>query len=286
MTPSPPGRSVEGAGAPGPSPTGSSASGLPVELAAVSPLPYRSLNPTTKVVIAICETIVAFVLGGFVAPVLVLLAVLGSAALSRALRAAGVVAAVASPVIGSILLINTFLLPGATDPIVRLGPLAPTHSGLRFGIEVALRLMAMSLALALVYLTTEMDDLLADVERRGFGRRATFVVGATLQTVPRTIERAAEIVDAQRARGLDTEGRFWRRARGVVPLAAPLIFGALTDVEERTMALEARGFSAPGKRTPLRVPRDRARERALRWALAALVVAVLALHVAGVAAIG
>ena len=255
---------------------------LPVQLAAISPLPYRSLNPTTKVVLAVAETIVALVLGGLVAPSIVLALVLGSAALARSLRAAGVVAAVASPVVGSILLINTFLLPGATDAILRLGPLAPTYSGLRFGMEVALRLMAMSLALALVYLTTEMDDLLADFERRGLGRRAVFVVGAALQTVPRMVERAAEIVDAQRARGLDTEGRFWRRARGVVPLAAPLIFGALTDVEERTMALEARGFSAPGRRTPLRVPRDRALERGLRWSVTVALIGVLALHVAGV----
>ena len=46
----------------------------------------------------------------------------------------------------------------------------------------------------------------------------------------------------------------WRRARGVVPLAAPLVFGALTEVEERTMALEARAFTAPGRQTLLRVP--------------------------------
>ena len=106
-----------------------------------------------------------------------------------------------------------------------------------------------------------------------------FVVGAALQTVPALIERAGEIVEAQRARGLDTEGRPWRRARGVLPLAGPLVFGALAEVEERTMALEARAFSSPAPRTLLRVPRDRSSERLLRWSLAAVLVAVLILRV-------
>ena len=99
--------------------------------------------------------------------------------------------------------------------------------------------------------------------------------------VPRTIERAAEIVDAQRARGMDTEGRFWRRARGVVPLAAPVVFGALTEVEERTMALEARAFSAPGRQTLLRTPEDGAFDRILRWAAVAAIAAVVGLRIAG-----
>jgi energy-coupling factor transport system permease protein len=99
--------------------------------------------------------------------------------------------------------------------------------------------------------------------------------------VPRTIERAGEIVDAQRARGMDTEGRFWRRARGVVPLAAPVVFSALTEVEERTMALEARAFSAPGRQTLLRIPADGARDRVLRWTALLGLVAVVGLRIAG-----
>ena len=51
----------------------------------------------------------------------------------------------ASPIVGSILLINLFLLPGAADPIARLGPLAPTWSGLWFGLETTARLLAFSL---------------------------------------------------------------------------------------------------------------------------------------------
>lgn len=225
---------------------------------------------------------VAFLLGTWSGPIAVVIATIAVAAVTRTTRAIGLTAVVAAPIYGSILLINTFLLPGARDAIFHLGPFAPTWTGLAFGVQVALRLLAISFALALVYLTTAPSDLLADLERRGLGRRAAFVVSSALDAVPRTIERASEIVDAQRARALDTEGHVWRRARGVVPLAAPVIFGALTDVEERTMALEARGFSAPGRRTVLKELPDDSLQRAARWAMVALVVLLAAAAATGV----
>lgn len=242
---------------------------------------YRSTNPSTKLAIAALEVAAAFVVPGWPAPVAVLAVVLAVAAAARRLRGLAAIGLAASPIVLSILLINLFLLPGARDPIGRLGPLAPTWSGLWFGLLTVTRLFAFSAAIALVYLTTEIDDLLADLAHRGLGRRAVFVVGAAVQTVPRTIERAGEIVAAQRARGMDTEGRIWRRARGVIPLAAPVVFGALAEVEERTMALEARAFSAPGRQTLLRVPPDRAADRLLRWAALLAIAAIVGSRIAG-----
>jgi energy-coupling factor transport system permease protein len=154
-------------------------------------------------------------------------------------------------------------------------------SGLLFALQVILRLLAASVAIGVAYLTTPPDDLLADLERRGLGRRAVFVVGTALATVPRTVERAREIIDSQRARGLDTEGRVWRRARGVVPLVGPMLLGSLSEVEERTLALEARAFSAPGRRTLLRVPRDTLPERIGRPVLLTLAIGAIILNAAG-----
>lgn len=185
------------------------------------------------------------------------------------------------PIVISILLVNTFFYPDATDVIVALGPVTATWTGLAQALQATLRVEAFALSVALLGLTTSTDDLLDDLEHRGVGRRAIFVIGSAIRTIPRMAERAGEIVDAQRARGLDTEGSVWRRIRGVVPLAGPLILSALAEVEERTMALEARAFSAPGKRTTLRPLIDRTWERVLRWALVVAAVALLSLSVAG-----
>jgi energy-coupling factor transport system permease protein len=185
------------------------------------------------------------------------------------------------PIVISILLVNTFFYPSATDVIVALGPVTATWTGLAQALQATLRVEAFALSVALLGLTTSTDDLLDDLEHRGVGRRAIFVIGSAIRTIPRMAERAGEIVDAQRARGLDTEGSAWRRIRGVVPLAGPLILSALSEVEERTMALEARAFSAPGRRTTLRPLIDRTWERVLRWALVVAAVALLSLSVAG-----
>ena len=87
-----------------------------------------------------------------------------------------------------------------------------------------------------------------DLERRGLSPRFAFVALATLEAVPAMVERASVIASAQRARGLDTEGSFRARLRGVLPLVGPVILSSLTEVEERSLALEVRAFGRPGRR--------------------------------------
>ncbi|HYL41464.1 MAG TPA: energy-coupling factor transporter transmembrane component T, partial [Candidatus Binatus sp.] len=166
---------------------------LPRELLEPPTGPYRGLSPATKLVIGLCEAAIAFFGGAWTGPLVVLSIVLVSGAIAGVLRGLVTVALLAFTVIGAILLVNTFFLPGATDAIVRLGPLAPTWSGLRFGIQVALRLLAFSLSLVLVYLTTGVEDLLDDLERRGLGRRPVFVIGSATRLVPRMAKRASDI---------------------------------------------------------------------------------------------
>jgi energy-coupling factor transport system permease protein len=242
---------------------------------------YRSLNPTTKLVISFAEALVAFGVRGWTGPVVVLIILGLSASVARVGRGFVPYLIATLPLIVSILLVNAFLYPGATDRIITIGPLGPTWTGLTAAVEAALRVIAFAMSVALLALTTVPDHLIADLERRGLGRRAMFVIGAALRTIPRMAERAGEISDAQRARGLDTEGRIWRRIRGVVPLAGPLIFGALTDVEEITMALEARGFSAPQRRTMLRAFPDSSRQRVARWLMFTGSVVLVGLAVTG-----
>lgn len=185
------------------------------------------------------------------------------------------------PIALSVLLVNLFFLPGGRDVLFDVGPLRATREGLALAVEVLARLFAIAGAIGLFYLTTPTRELVLDLERRGVSSRLTFVVLASVRMVPEMLERAARITAAQRARGLDTEGTPLRRARGIFPLAAPALLGALADVEERTLALEARGFSAPRRRTLLWSPPDSALERVVRWALILTVPALILARAAG-----
>jgi energy-coupling factor transport system permease protein len=137
--------------------------------------------------------------------------------------------------------------------------------------------MAISLSIGQFILTTEPRAFVFDLERRGISPRFAFVAVATIEAVPNLVERASVISESQRARGLDTEGSLRARIGGFVPLIGPVILSSLTDVEERSLALESRAFSRPGKRHLLWAMGDTSWERVLRWALVLfLVVAALA----------
>ncbi len=89
------------------------------------------------------------------------------------------------------------------------------------------------------------------------------------------VERAGVIQAAQRARGLDTEGSVRARLRGVMPLVGPVVLSSLTEVEERSLALEVRAFGRPGRRHLLwQIPDSRAQLFVRILAIAALVIAV------------
>ena len=199
---------------------------------------------------------------------LVLVAVVVPAVLSGILpRLVRTSLLVSLPIALSAVIVNVFFFPGGRDVILQLGPIAATREGLDFAVQILARIAAISGAITLFYLTTRPADLVVDLERRGISGRAAFVANASVQTVPRMVELAASIVAAQRARGLDTEGSLGRRLRGIVPIVGPVILGSIADVEERTMALEARGFTRPGRRTLLWAPPDRPAERVARWLL-------------------
>jgi energy-coupling factor transport system permease protein len=95
------------------------------------------------------------------------------------------------------------------------------------------------------------------------------------------VDRASVIASAQRARGLDTEGSIRARLRGLLPLVGPVILSSLTEVEERSLALEVRAFGKPGKRHLLwRMP-DSTAQLLVRIALVAALLIAIGLRLTG-----
>jgi energy-coupling factor transport system permease protein len=182
---------------------------------------------------------------------------------------------VAGPVIVAVVLVAGLTRPGV-HVVAVIGPFDVTAEGLDFAARITLRLLVMAGALVLFGLTTPVRSVVADLERRGTSPRVAYAVAATLDAVPAMLERGRSIRDAQRARGLDTEGSVGARLRGVLPLAAPAVLGAIHDVEAQTLALETRGFGRPGTRHVLWAPPDSSTERVARWALVAAVVVLVA----------
>jgi energy-coupling factor transport system permease protein len=178
------------------------------------------------------------------------------------------------PIAVSVILVSVFTRAGSTV-LFEIGPFDATLEGVDFAGQTLIRLLAISLSIGLFVLTTDPRAFVLDLERRGVPPRFAFVAVAALEAVPTLVERAATIAESQQARGLDTEGSLRARLRGLLPIVGPVIVTALTDVEERSLALESRAFSRPGRRELLWSMPDSTPERALRWVLVAGLVALI-----------
>ena len=88
--------------------------------------------------------------------------------------------------------------------------------------------------------TQEKDFVLA-LEKSGMSAKASYVVLSTLQMVP-VLKKT--IMNAQKARGVETEGNLLVRAKVFVPTIIPLVLSSIAGTEERALTLEARGFSS------------------------------------------
>lgn len=178
------------------------------------------------------------------------------------------------PIVLSLFLIQGLLFPPADATPLPLGPLTLTYEGPLFVFVVGMRLCVLTGAMLLVLQTTHPADLVHALTQRGLPRSIGYILLVSLQIVPDMLARAQAILDAQRARGLQTEGGL-RRIRALVPLVGPLVVGALLDVEERALAIESRAYMTPGPKTYLRQVVDTPRQRVFRWLLLPALVGVV-----------
>jgi energy-coupling factor transport system permease protein len=125
-------------------------------------------------------------------------------------------------------------------------------------------------------LTTHPSELMSDLTRRGLPGQFAYVIISSLQILPQMQAKAQTIISAQRSRGLDTESSFFRRAGAIVPLVGPLVFGSLVEVEERAIAIEARGFTSTRAKTSLYSIPDTSIDKIIRWVLVIIIIITLA----------
>jgi len=141
-----------------------------------------------------------------------------------------------------------------------------------------MRIFVMVSSFTVFLLTTHPSELMSDLSRRGLPGQFAYVIISTLQILPQMQAKAQTIIAAQRSRGLDTESSFLRRAGSLIPLVGPLVFGSLVEVEERAIAIEARGFTSTRLKTSLHDIPDTNSDRLIRWTLAVLVLVSLAVR--------
>jgi energy-coupling factor transporter transmembrane protein EcfT len=183
--------------------------------------------------------------------------------------------AVSLPFILSVVIIQS-LFWGKGTPIFEFWIFSPKVEGALFAVISVGRIILVMAGFILFAMSTRPDTLMISLKQVGVPSSLAYIIVTTLQIIPRFQSKASTILDAQRSRGLETEGNLLTRSRAVVPIILPLVLGSLVEVEERAIAIEARGFNSTLKETSLiEIPDSKAQFLVRRGFILLMILSVL-----------
>jgi energy-coupling factor transport system permease protein len=243
--------------------------------------PLHNLNPLTKLTLAFGLTFVGFLSPWYWMPVwIILLMIIPLSFVARVQREyLNAAWRLIFPATGFLFAMQALFQPIGKTIIFQIWFLHVTRESLAFAFENASRIFTMVSSFTLFLLTTHPSELMSDLTRRGLPSQFAYVFISTIQIIPQMRAKAQTIIAAQRSRGLNTEGSFVKRVGALLPLVRPLVFGSLVEVEERAIAIEARGFTSTHQKTSLREIPDKPFDKGARWILLLVVLAVIAARI-------
>ncbi len=226
-------------------------------------------HPFCKVFYILLVGVAAYFEPGTAAAAATLLALnLGLAALGRVLLPTWKFCRrILLPIAVFMLPIHGFLYPDNHTVLYAWHGLILYQEGLVFGATILLQLAAVLTASLLFVLTSRPADFIAAMAKAGLPSSLAYIMASPLLMLPAMRARSSVIKAAQQARGLDAGGGLLGRIRALPPLIAPLVLGTFTEIEERAIALELRGFRSRTAKTSLREVPDSTGQRIFRRGL-------------------
>lgn len=153
-----------------------------------------------------------------------------------------------------IILLSVIIIQGLfkldnRTPLFNIGPLIFYREGLLYAFGICLRVLNILCAFSILVLTTSPSDLIESLVRHGMSPKIGYVLSSVLQIIPEMTATMSTITDAQKSRGMETEGKLMVRIKAFFPLIGPVVMNSLVATRERAMALEVRGFNSNIKKT-------------------------------------
>jgi len=182
------------------------------------------------------------------------------------------------------LLIMIFIVQGIFNQknatvLLSIGPVHFYQEGLLYASRIGLNVLNMLLSFACFVLSTKPSDLVEEMEKSGFPPRFGYVISSVFQIIPQMTGTMNTITDAQRSRGMETEGKLRVRIKAFIPLIAPVVMSSLINTRERAIALEVRGFDSKEKKTYLSDREKRKSDRYLNIFFGLMILATVAWRV-------
>ena len=171
----------------------------------------------------------------------------------------------------AIFIIQSLFIP-AGEVWVKFGFISVDKEGVMKAVGLTSKLTAIVSVLTMLTLITPIKDFTLALEKKGLNPKAAFILMLTLQTIPEMKKQADVIMDSQKARGIETEGNVFVRAKALIPIFIPLVLSSIANTEERAITLEARGFSVGEKRTILYDIEETKHDKVMKIILAIFIV--------------
>jgi energy-coupling factor transport system permease protein len=149
----------------------------------------------------------------------------------------------------SVIIIQGLFRAGNTTPLFHIGRITFYKEGLVYSLGICMRVINILCAFAILVLTTKPSDLIESLVRGGLSPKIGYVLNSVLQIIPQMTGTMETISDAQRSRGMETEGKLSVRIKAFFPLIGPVVMNSLINTRERSMALEVRAFNSKAKKT-------------------------------------
>src|SRR5699024_4926502 len=182
--------------------------------------------------------------------------------------------------ISIILIISIIIVQGMFHPdnetiLFSVGVITFYQEGLSYAALLTLRVINMLSAFGVLILTTKPDEMIERLIKKGMSPKIGYVFLAVLQIIPQMRATMGKITDAQRSRGMETEGNLLVRMKAFFPLIGPVVRNPLNDTREPAIALEMRGFNTKGNKTFLNESREYPYRKLMQFLLIAGLIAAI-----------
>lgn len=231
------------------------------------------LSPSVKLLFFITFFASAILLNscGLIISMLILIAISYAARIGwpilKAMLAAGI------PLGISMVVINACF---HTEGLHIWGPVYWYYPGAQYALILTLRILIAIAASLIVLRTAKPHELIRALESCGLPAKLSYVVISAINLLPFFVQRADDILDAQTSRGLAVGKGISGNAAAIMPLAGPLLLGAMADAEQRALAMEARGFGSASQRTYLDDPPSSALDKPAQLLLTIILALLIA----------
>lgn len=233
------------------------------------------LHPYTKCLYIFAAISVPLISGRMSVFGLFILLSLAALASGKVLKRAFPLIAFSFTILIMVFLVQGLFHQGNTHILFSIGALHFYREGVLYATHIGLNILNMLLSFAVLVLSTDPAVLVEALERSGFSPKFGYCIGSVFQIIPQMSGTMSTIMDAQRSRGMETEGKLSTRAKAFLPLISPVVMSSLIGTRERAIALEVRGFGNSRKRTYLKDAKRSSADKILTVLFCLMVIAAI-----------